>query len=189
MFDLTGKRRARHRRLRRDRRGDRQGAARARRDRRDLGHQQGEARCSRRRARQPRLRASLRPPRPRGGGQARRRGGEGARPGRHPRQQCRHHPRQSLHAHEGRGVGRRHRRQPHLGIRADPHDPAQHDAPPLRAHRQYRLDLGRARQSGPAELRGVQGRAGRHDQVARPGGVSPRHHRQLHRARASSRPP
>ena len=29
------------------------------------------------------------------------------RPGRHSRQQCRDHPRQSLHAHEGRGVGRR----------------------------------------------------------------------------------
>ena len=56
-------------------------------------------------------------------------------------------------------------------------------------HRQYRLDLGRARQSGAAQLRGLQGRAGRHDQIARPGGVKPRHHRQLHRARASSRPP
>ena len=35
------------------------------------------------------------------------------RPGRYPRQQRRHHPRQSLHAHEGRGVGRRHRGQPY----------------------------------------------------------------------------
>ena len=60
-------------------------------------------------------------------------------------------------------------------------DLAQYDAPPRGPHRQYRLDLGRARQSGAGELCRFKGRAGRHDQVARPRGVFPRHHRQLHR--------
>ena len=52
-----------------------------------------------------------------------------------------------------------------------------------RPHHQHRVDLGRVRQSGPGQLRGLEGRHDRHDQVARPRGRDSRHHGQLHRAR------
>ena len=52
----------------------------------------------------------------------------------------------------------------------------------LRAHRQYRLDLRRARQSGAGELCRLEGGARWHDEIACAGGVEPGHYRQLHRA-------
>ena len=61
-----------------------------------------------RRARRRSCRLAVQPFRRRRRRCARAAGGRGARPARHPRQQCRRHPRQSRHADEGRGVERRH---------------------------------------------------------------------------------
>ncbi len=119
------------------------------------------------RARRARARAPLRPRRPRRRRQAHRRGDRQARTSRHPREQRRPHARQSLHGHEGRAVGRGDRRQPHLHLHAVPRRRPRHGARQvrLRPHHQHRVDLGRVRQSGAGQLRRLQGRHDRHDQV------------------------
>ncbi len=121
--------------------------------------------------------------------QADRRCGREARTPRHPGQQRRAHQGQPLHGDEGRSMGRRHRRQPDLDLHAHARRHPPHAAlqDRLRTHHQHLVDLGHHRQSRPGQLRSLEGRHDRHDEVARPRGRQSRHHRQLHRARASSR--
>ena len=84
------------------------------------------------------------------GSQADRRGHRQARPARHPGQQRRPHQGQSVHGDEGRPVGRRDRRQPHLDLHADARGGAGHDARQdrLRPHHQHLLRQRHHRQPG-----------------------------------------
>ena len=111
------------------------------------------------------------------------RGRQDVRPDRSSRQQRRHHPRQPLHADEGRGVGRRHGRQPQGRLQLLQGRHPEHDPGPLRADRQPVLRRRGHGQRRPDQLLRLQGRADRLHQVAGPRGRRPEHHRQLRRPR------
>ncbi len=110
-------------------------------------------------------------------------GGSGARPARHPRQQCRAHPRRARPAHEGRGLADGDRRRSHRRLPPRARRVARHDAPALGPDRHHHLGRGLDRQSRPGELCRRQGRARRHVEGAGGRGRLARHHRQLRRAR------
>ena len=108
---------------------------------------------------------------------------DGARLGRHPRQQRRHHARQPPDADGRRGVGRRDRHQPGWTVLDDARHRAADDEGALRPHHQHEQRRRPDGESRTGQLRRRQGRAHRPDQDHGARAGQPRHHLQRHRAR------
>src|SRR5918992_1234217 len=154
--------RSRHRRLARDRRGDRQGA-------RPGGLARGRELPQRRRGGRHALHA------PRGGARA------GARAG----EQRRRARRRALAPDRRRGLGEGDRHQPVGGFPPDAPGAAADDPGPLRPRREHRVDRRRrARQPRAGELRRLEGRARRHVEDRGGRGGTPGRYRQRGCARA-----
>ena len=100
----------------------------------------------------------------------RRRGRPDVRQDRPSRQQRRDHPGQPLHADEGGGVGRRHRRQPEGRLQLLQGRHPEHGSGPLRPDRQPVVGRRGHGQRRPGQLLGLEGRAHRTEQVPRPRG-------------------
>ena len=115
----------------------------------------------------------------RGRGAARR----GGRRPRHPRQQRRAHARRPARAHVRRRLARRDRDEPLVRLLHLPRGLPADDEEARGRDRQHLVDRGRARQLGPDELRGVEGRDHRLHEVARARARQPRRPRQRRRPR------
>ena len=109
---------------------------------------------------------------------------QGARPHRHPGQQCRHRrPEREDLGISARRRGREVMRgQPRRPVPLLPRRRAADDRAELRPHRQHRLDRRQGRQPERAGLFGLEGRRDRADQIARQGARRLRHRGQLHHA-------
>src|SRR5918999_749978 len=181
--------RSRHRRLARDRRGDRQ-------DARPGGLARGRELPQRRRGSRGRGQGDHGRRRPRGGRAGRRigsRGGRhalhsprgGARAGARAGEQRRRARRRALAPDRRRGLGEGDRHQPVGGFPPDAPGAAADDPGPLRPRREHRVDRrDRACQPGSGELRRLEGRARGHDEDRGRRGGAPGRYRQRRRARA-----